>query len=175
MKPRSSSATGSSFLFLMASMASRIQTVAPIGRGRGLLVNRQAFGEPAWNAAIGGLQHENVAHFVPHRAGPMEAAGGTSGGAVHRDHMSERYAESAQAGHAHCANSEIFVIGINLHLHRSIQLHLVLLLVGSDGALHLRFKIWTQQLCLFLLQTQDRVVGLVGIEVRSTCPAGAGN
>ena len=48
----------------------RCEAVAPPGVGLSLLVNRQAFGEPARHAVVGGGEDEDVVHLVPERAAP---------------------------------------------------------------------------------------------------------
>ena len=42
-----------------------------------------------------------------------------AGRAVHRDDVAEGHAQRAQARHAHGADGEIFVVGIDLQLHRT--------------------------------------------------------
>ena len=53
----------------------RRHAIAPLGRGFGFLMNREAFGEPARYAMVGGCENENVTHLVPERASPIEFAG----------------------------------------------------------------------------------------------------
>ena len=76
MNPRSSCATGRSFLSLDRVDGHRIETIAPIGRSRGLFVDGHAFGEPARDAMIGRGQHVDVAQFVPQACSPSETLPG---------------------------------------------------------------------------------------------------
>ena len=82
---------------------------------------------------IGHVEHVDVAHFVPQGAGPVKAAGRPARRAVHRDHIAERHAQRAQAGHAHGAHGEVFVVGIDFHLHRPVELEPVFLLVSRQA------------------------------------------
>ena len=66
-----------------------VQAIAPIGRGGGFFVHREAFGEPAGDAVVGHLERVHVAEFVPHGAGPMPLAGRTRAGGIHGDYVAE--------------------------------------------------------------------------------------
>ena len=87
---------------------------------RRLFVHRHPFGEPARDAIFRHRQHVYVAHFVPHRAGPVEVPGGGRTGCPSRP-RAERHTQRAQARHAHGAHREIFMIGIDLQLHRAFS------------------------------------------------------
>ena len=143
----------------------RRDAVAPFRIGFRLFVHREAFGEPARHAMIGGGENEDVAHLVPQRAGPVKIAGLAAGRAVHGDHFAEGDAQRAQAGHAQRAHGKVFVVGIDLHLHRARQLHFVFLLVGGDGALQHFFEIGMQQIGFFLVELEDGGVVLEGYEI----------
>ena len=139
--------------------------VAPFGIGLRLFVDRETFGEPARHAMIGGGENEDVAHLVPQRAGPIEIAGLAAGRAVHGDHFAEGDAQRAQAGHAQRAHGEVFVVGIDLHLHRAGQRHFVFLFIGGDGALQHFLEIGTQQVGFVLVELEDGGVVLEGDEI----------
>ena len=138
MKPRSSSATGSSFLSRIATTMSGVIAIAPLRRCLRLFVDRQAFGEPARHAMIGRRQNEDVAHLVPQRAGPVKSPGLRPDGLSIATTSPNVTPKRAQSRHAQRAHGEVFMIRIDFHLHRPRQLHLVFLLVGGDGALQLR-------------------------------------
>src|ERR1043166_2723214 len=97
-KPRSSSDTGRS-LFLEHS---------------------QPFGEPPWHAMVSRREHVHMTQLVPHRAGPVKAPRLARAWRIHRNDVSERHAERPQTRHAHRPHGEIVVIGIDLHLHRTL-------------------------------------------------------
>ena len=66
------------------------------------------------------------------------------------------------------------MIRIYLYLYRLGELQLILLFVGGDGALQFTLDVWAQQLCLFLMQTDDRIVRFVRQEVLVAIHQGEG-
>ena len=96
---------------------------------------------------------------------PLIGAGRAAGGAVHGHDFAEGDAQRAEAGHAQRAHGEIFVIGIELHLHRAGQLHLVLLFVGGDGAIDFGLHVRQEQVGFFFVELDDGGVVLEGNEI----------
>ncbi len=74
-----------------------------------------------------------MAHLVAQRARPVKFPGFASGRAVHRDHLPEGHTERTETRHTQRAHREVLMIRIHLDLHRAVQLHVVLRLVGRDG------------------------------------------
>ncbi len=101
-----------------------------------LLVNGDAFAEPARHEVIRRLEREHVRHLVPQRRAPVEVVVGSARRAVHRDEVAERHAEEPDAGQAGDAHGEIVVIGIQLDDDGLLELEVVTLAVGVDGAIH---------------------------------------
>ena len=99
--------------------------VAPVGRGRGLFVHRQAFCEPARHAMLGEGQDVNMAHSCQACSPSGTRRACDRRGCPSRP-RSERHTQRAQARQAHGADGEVLVIRIDLHLHRPLQLELVL-------------------------------------------------
>ena len=97
-----------------------------------------------------------MAHLVPQRRAPVEVAGLARRGAVHRDDLAEGHAQRAQPGHAHGAHGEVFVIRIDLDLHRAGQLHVVFLLVGGEDRVQLRLHVRQQQVGFVLVELENR-------------------
>ena len=95
----------------------------------------------------------------------MITAGRAPGGAVQGYDFAESNAEGAEAGHSQRAHGEIFVVGIELHLHRAGQLHLVLFFIGGDHALQLGLDIWQQQICFFFVKLDDRRIVFERFEI----------
>ena len=90
----------------------------------------QALGElaaqdsPAYKSAslvlAGLLKAEMAAREVRSLAYQMKVARFPPRGAVHRDGVIKRHAQSAQTRHAKGAHFEIGVVGINFHLYRML-------------------------------------------------------
>src|ERR1035438_9868699 len=130
--PRSSSATGSSFLFLIAPITSGLSrspqsgeiavsswTASPSVNQRGtrcpvaVSVYTWLISCHSVDTMPGGGQRVHVAHFVPQRGRPMEGPGLASRGAVHGHGVAERHAQRAQSRHAERAHREILVIRVH--------------------------------------------------------------
>ena len=119
---------------------------------------------------IGRGENEDVAHLVPQRRAPVKVAGLAGRRAVHRDHLAKRDAQRAQPRHAHGAHGKIFVIGIDLHLHRARQRHLILLRIGGKNGVQLALDVRQQYRRFALVELDDcrivakRVEVLVAVE-----------
>src|SRR4051812_33643667 len=95
---------------------------------------------------------EYVRHLVPKRAAPVEVTGCATGGAIHRDEVSKRYAEQADARQAGGAHREVVVIGIELDAYGFAWLESVALRERCDAV--------ADQ----VLHVRPQGVGLLGIE-----------
>ena len=76
--------------------------------------------------------------------------------AIDGDRVPEGHAQSPQAGHPECADREIVMIRIDLHLNGRVQLDAVLLLVDRDGLLSFGFDVRPQEFRFLLVQSENR-------------------
>ena len=110
MNPRSSSATGSSFLSLIAVMAF-VEPVAPVGRG-GLSHGRPSFSEPARDLVLRRQRERKRGSVVPHRAVPVEAAW-LAAGVDYPWRPHNRTSRRAPRPGIPTADGEVFMVGID--------------------------------------------------------------
>jgi hypothetical protein len=66
-----------------------VHFTAPFGPCALLLVDRDAFGEPAWHALVRHLDRDHVRQLVPERRLPLKGARRPGPGRIHRDHAAE--------------------------------------------------------------------------------------
>jgi hypothetical protein len=138
---------------------------APFRVGGGLFVDGDAFGEPAGNAVVGGLEGEDVAEFVPEGGGPMIGAWFAAGGAVHGDGHDEGDAEGAEAGHAHGADGKVLVHGVELDLDGFGEAEIVLLLEGGEGAFGFALDVRAEEGGFAFVEAEDGALCTEGFVV----------
>ena len=144
--------------------------VAPVGVGGCLLVDRKPLGEPADYPVVGQRQDVHVAELMPECAGPVELSRRATRGAVHRDGVPagsvESHSKGSQAWHAHGADREILVVGVDLDLHRLRKLVLVLLLKDVHRAPDFGLEVRAEGLVFLLMQLEDDSRSFHGLVIR---------
>ena len=143
-----------------------VHLAAPLGARLLLLVDRDAFGQPARQPLVRHLQRDDVRQLVPERRFPLELARRPRPRRIHRDDAAEAGAERADhAGQADVADREVVVLREDLDEDRALRRELVARRQRAERLLRQRHRVLLQHRRLVLVQPHHDVAVAHGDEL----------